>query len=225
MGTGSQDLRSVSPPYAFVGDLHGRVALLKTILDKDPSRRYHYVFLGDTIHHKPYFRRSKRTSPIKMFKALADMIESGRATLVLGNNENYVLRALVMPDQNIKKRELKYTMKCLKDLPLGERLRYISMLSNAPLYLELNSRYRLAHAYYPHAQQSVSRDTIISGPGYLWFKDQDLFSKHCIDPSYLYFFGHYGLPYRRSNVSIIDATSLEATGVYYTDKDELVTYY
>jgi hypothetical protein len=46
-----------------------------------------------------------------------------------------------------------------------------------------------------------------------------------IDPEYMYFFGHYGLPYRRKNVNILDATNLEATGVYYTDRDESVVYY
>jgi hypothetical protein len=64
---------------------------------------------------------------------------------------------------------------------------------------------------------------VLFGPGYAWFKE-DL-SKHAIDPDYTYFFGHYGLPYRRANVNVIDATNLEATGVYYSDRDESVIYY
>lgn len=222
METCGTDLRSVN--YAFVGDLHGRINLLRTILERDPDLDYHYVFLGDTIHHKPYFRHNKRSSPIKIFKAIHSLIGQGKATLVLGNNENYVLRELVMPSQKIKKKELKYTLECLRELPLSERLSYISMLSNAPLHLELEGRYRLAHAYYPHPGQNLKRENILFGPGYAWFRDTDL-SKHMIDPSYQYFFGHYGLPYRHKNISIIDATSLEATGVYYTDRDEFMVYY
>lgn len=223
MGTGSTDLRPIRP-YAFVGDLHGRVALLRTILDRDPDKRYHYVFLGDTIHHKAYFRHNKRQSPVKIFRTIHNLMAEGRATLVLGNNENYVLRELIMPSATIKKKELRYTLECLRELPLSERLQYISMLSNAPLNLELEDKYRLAHAYYPHSTQSLNRDTILFGPGYAWFRDPDL-SKHHINPDYTYFFGHYGLPYHRQNVNVIDATSLEATGVYYTDRDEFVVYY
>ena len=226
MEPSSESLRHVNNrPYAFVGDLHGRVNLLRTILGRDEACHYHYVFLGDTIHHKPYFRHNKRCSPVKIFKILNPLMEENRATLILGNNENYVLNALVMPGQNIKKRELKYTLECLRELPLPERLRYISILSNAPTHLELEGRYRLAHAYYPHEGQNVSRDTTLFGPGYAWFRDQDLETRHLIDPEYLYFFGHYGLPYRHRNINILDATSLEATGVYYTDRDESVVYY
>lgn len=224
MGTGSANLRRVEGPFAFVGDLHGRVGLLRTILSKDPDRRYHYVFLGDILHHKPFFRRAKRSSPIKILREISDLIEQDKATLILGNNENYVLQALIMPGEQIKKKELKYTLECLRELPLSQRLRYISMLSNAPLSLELPGNYRLAHAYYPHDGCNVPRDHIIAGPGYAWFRDEDL-SKHSISPDHNYFFGHYGLPYRHKNVNILDATSLEATGVYYTDKDEMVLYY
>jgi len=214
-----------SRPYAFVGDLHNRSSLLDLILSRDPTHKYYYVFLGDILHRKIFFKNSKRTSPIRILESVATLIDQGRATLVLGNNENYVLKSLIMPSQSIKKKELKYTLECLRELPLTERLRYISMLSNAPTHLELEGRYRLAHAYYPHPGQNIPRDTILFGPGYAWFRDSDLETRHMIDPQYMYFFGHYGLPYRRENVNILDATNLEATGVYYTDRDESVVYY
>jgi hypothetical protein len=210
--------------YAFIGDLHGRADLLDFIVGRDPDLEYHYVLLGDILHRKPYFKRSKKSSPIRMLRAVSKLIDKGSATLILGNNENYVLNSLVLPDKEIKKKELKYTLQCLRELPLSERIKYISILANAPLSLEIEGRYRLAHAYYPHEGQGVHRDTTLYGPGYAWFRDADL-STHHIDPHYLYFFGHYGLPYRHRNVSIIDATSLEATGVYYTDRDEMMVYY
>jgi hypothetical protein len=225
MGSGSEDVRCVSGrPYAFVGDLHGRVNLLRTILERDPDKHYQYVFLGDTIHSKPYFRHNKRCSPIKVLQIINSLMLEDRGTLILGNNENYVLNSLVLPDREIKKKELRYTLQCLRELPLSERIKYISILANAPLSLEIEGKYRLAHAYYPHEGQDVPRDTTLYGPGYAWFRDADL-SKHHIDPDYMYFFGHYGLPYRHRNVSIIDATSLEATGVYYTDRDEMMVYW
>lgn len=229
MELGSESVRHLgggdTRPYAFVGDLHGRVNLLRTILERDPGKKYRYVFLGDTIHHKPHFKYNKRCSPIKVLRILDALMKEERGTLVLGNNENYVLNALVLPGQSIKKKELKYTLECLRELPLSERLRYISMLSNAPINLELENRYRLAHAYYPHDGQDVPRDTVLFGPGYAWFRDPNLETRHHIDPAYTYFFGHYGLPYWHRNVHIIDATSLEATGVYYTDRDEFMVYY
>lgn len=71
MEPGSKDVRClVDRPYAFVGDLHGRVNLLRTILERDTDRHYHYVFLGDTIHHKNFFQRNRRCSPVKVLQIL-----------------------------------------------------------------------------------------------------------------------------------------------------------
>lgn len=216
---------SESRPYAFVADLHGRVDALQDILDQDPQQRYHYVFLGDVLHHKPFFRRTKRTSPVRMLAQVYELVSTGRGTLILGNNENYILKSLISEEERIKKKEVKYTMKCLRQLPLTERIAYVGMLSNAPTHLELDGKYRLAHAYYPHLSAEVSRNQVLHGPGYLWFKDRDLPGLHHIDPNYQYYFGHYGLPYRRANVNIIDGTSAEAVGVYYTDQDEFMLYW
>lgn len=212
-------------PYAFVGDLHGRVNLLDLILSRDPDLKYHYVLMGDILHHKPFFRNNKRVSPLRMLRSVSDLIGQGRATLILGNNENYILRGLVLPEKEVRKREAKYTLKCLKEIGLDERLKYINMLSNAPLSLELEGKFRLAHAYYPHDGLNVPRDTCLHGPGYVWFRDDEVGVRHNLDPSYTYFFGHYGLPYWRENIRIVDATSLEAVGVYYTDRDEFMVYY
>ena len=213
-------------PYAFIGDLHGRLGVLEEILERDKTNKYHYVFMGDILHHKPFFRRTARTSPIRMLAQVYELVSTGRGTLILGNNENYILRNLINDEEKIKKKEVKYTMKCLRKLPLAERVAYVGMLSNAPTHLELDGKYRLAHAYYPHENITVSRNQIIHGPGYLWFKDEDLATQHNIAPHpYQYYFGHYGLPYRRQNVNVIDATSVEAVGVYYTDTDEFVVQY
>lgn len=223
LDSGSEGVRPVR--YAFVGDLHGRVNLLRTILERDRDERYHYIFLGDILHHKDWFRRHKRCSPIKLLQVIDALMRESRATLILGNNENYVLNSLVLPGEQIKKRELKYTLECLREISLQERIKYISMLSNAPIHLEIGGKYRLAHAYYPNPGQDVTRDMTLFGPGYAWFRDPNLETRHHIDPNYTYFFGHYGLPYRHKNVNIIDATNLEATGVYYTDRDEFMVYY
>lgn len=212
-----------SGPWAFVGDLHGRVHVLDKILSKDPLSKYHYVLMGDILHHKPYFRYSKNLSSVKILERVESLIASQRATLILGNNENYVLSSLITPVLDIKKKEVKNTLKSLREINLQDRLKYISMLSNAPLSLELGGKYRLAHAYYPHQNTNTSRDCILHGPGYPWFKD-DL-KKHHIDPSYRYFFGHWGYPYWKHNVTIIDATSVEAVGVYYTDLNEFTLFY
>lgn len=225
MGPRSENLRSVmGGPYAFVGDLHGRYRLLQGILDRDKDRKYHYVLLGDILHHKPFFKRHKPSSPLKILRMVSNLIEKGKGTLILGNNENYVLKSLIMSEKKIKKKELLHTLECLKSLEMSERLHYISMLSSAPLSLELPGNFRLAHAYYPHSGQNVTRDMVIFGPGYSWYRDEDL-SKHMIHPAYQYFFGHYGLPYHHKNVHILDGTNLETTSVYYSDRDETVIYY
>lgn len=212
-------------PYAFVGDLHGRVNVLEEILSHDKDKKYHYVFMGDILHHKPFFNRTKRTSPVRILSLVYELVSTGKGTLILGNNENYILRNLINDEEKIKKKEVKYTMKCLRQLPLAERIAYVGMLSNAPTHIELENKYRLAHAYYPHEGLQIPRNQIIHGPGYLWFRDEDLSTSHKISPQYQYFFGHYGLPYRRQNLHIIDATSIEAVGLYYTDKDEFMVQY
>jgi hypothetical protein len=207
-------------PYAFVGDLHGRTKLLDFILSRDRSERYHYVFVGDILHHKHHFRNTKRTSPIQILKTVNNLVRQGRATLIAGNNENYILNHLILPESDVKKKEAKYTLRCLRQLDLDERLQYISLLSNSPTHLELDGYYRLAHAYY----SPNDRQKCLYGPGYAWFKDDQL-SAHNITNTCQYFFGHYGLPYSRENIRILDATNLEAVGVYYSDREEFMLYY
>ena len=98
------------------------------------------------------------------------------------------------------------------------------MLSSAPLSVEIQGKYRVAHAYYPHSL-ITDRQVCLHGPGYIWFRDLNLQTIHHIDPAYKYFFGHYGIPYYRENINIIDGTSLEACGVYYCDREEFMLYY
>ena len=207
--------------YAFIGDLHGRTSLLEFILSKDKMDSYHFVLVGDILHHKHHFRVTRRTSPICMLSLVYSLIQRGKATLIAGNNENYILKHLVLPDHEVKKREAKYTLKCLKQVSLEDRVKYINMLSSAPVSLELDGRFRVAHAYY----KPEERESCLYGPGYAWFKDEDLTVKHSIDPNYIYIHGHYGLPYLRQNIKILDATKLEAAGVYYSDRDEFTVYY
>jgi predicted phosphodiesterase len=119
VGSRGKDVRSViEGPYAFVGDLHGRYRLLQGILDRDKSKKYHYVLLGDILHHKPFFKRHRPSSPLKILRMTSNLIEKGKGTLILGNNENYVLRSLIMPEKKIKKKELLYTLECLKSLEM-----------------------------------------------------------------------------------------------------------
>jgi len=207
--------------YAFVGDLHGRTSLLEFILSRDKDNSYHFVLTGDILHHKHHFKTTKRTSPISMLSLVHSLIQSGKATLVVGNNENYILKHLILPEAEIRKREAKYTLNCLKQISLADRVKYINMLASSPCSLELDGRFRVAHAYY----NPEDRESCLYGPGYAWFKDDDLRLKHKIDPKYTYIHGHYGLPYLRQNIKILDATKLEAVGVYYSDRDEFMLYY
>jgi len=119
VGSGSENVRGVTEgPYAFVGDLHGRYRLLQGILDRDKNKKYHHVLLGDILHHKPFFKRHKPSSPLKILRMVSNLIEGGRGTLILGNNENYVLKSLIMPEKKIKKKELLHTLECLKSLEM-----------------------------------------------------------------------------------------------------------
>lgn len=213
--------------YCLIGDLHGRVDTLNKILEKSPG--YHYVFLGDTIHHKPFFRRAKRSSPTRMLLKLKELVDEGKATLILGNNENYVLKNLILPKAQIKQKEVRYTLQCLKELKLEKRLELINWLNNCPLTLEFESfgkTYRCAHGYYLPSYSEGQRDSVLAGIGYPWFK-QDELEKHIETGTndVLYFFGHYGYPYFRKNLRIIDATNFEGVGVYYTDREEFLIYY
>jgi hypothetical protein len=200
------------------------VDTLDKILDRSPG--YTYVFMGDIIHHKPFFRRSKKTSPLRMLSKVMNMVQNGEAMFVLGNNENYILKNFILPEKDIPQKEVKHTLRCLKDLPFEQRLEYLHWLTTSPLTLEFESYgklYRCAHAYYDPNYTPETRNTVLTGPGYLWFKTDEL-TDH-ISTDALYFFGHYGYPYFRKNLRIIDATNFEGVGVYYTDREEFLIYY
>jgi len=210
--------------YCIIGDLHGRVETLEKILGR--SEGYHYIFLGDIIHHKPFFRRSKRCSPINMLLKVKELVDGDMATLIIGNNENYILKNLVLPKAQIKQKEVRHTLQCLKDLELEQRLSLLSWLNTSPLTLEFEShghKYRCAHAYYDSNYTSETRNRVLSGTGYPWFRQDSLEDHIC--PGFEYFFGHYGYPYFRQNLRIIDATNFEGVGVYYTDREEFFIYY
>jgi hypothetical protein len=182
--------------------------------------------MGDVIHHKPFFRRSKRTSPLRMLSKIKKLVDKGDATLILGNNENYILKNLLLPEDDILQKEVKYTLSCLRDLSLDERLNYLHWLTTTPLTLEFESYgkvYRCAHAYYNPNYTPETRNSVLTGIGYPWFK-LDKLEDH-IKPDAEYFFGHYGYPYFRKNLHVIDATNFEGVGVYYTDREEFLIYY
>lgn len=210
--------------YCLIGDLHGRVEALERILEK--SEEYHYVFLGDTIHHKPFFRRAKRSSPVRMLLKIKKLVEAGKATFIIGNNENYILKNLVLPKSQIRQKEVKYTLECLKELQLNQRLDLLHWLTTSPLTFEFESygkNYRCAHAYYDPHYTDATRNNVLTGIGYPWFKNDQL--EDHIESDSEYFFGHYGYPYFRKNLKIIDATNFEGVGVYYTDREEFLIYY
>lgn len=210
--------------YCLIGDLHGRIDTLDKILDK--SGGYKYIFMGDTIHHKPFFKRSKRTSPLRMLSKIKKLVKQDRATLILGNNENYILKNLLLPEEDILQKEVRYTLGCLRELSLDDRLDYLHWLTTSPLTYEFESYgkiYRCAHAYYNPNYTPETRNNVLTGIGYPWFK-MDKLEDH-IKPEAEYFFGHYGYPYFRKNLKIIDATNFEGVGVYYTDREEFLIYY
>ena len=210
--------------YCLIGDLHGRIDTLERILDK--SQGYYYILLGDTIHHKPFFKRTKRTSPVRILTRIKQLTDSGQATLLIGNNENYILKNLILPKTQIKQKEVRYTLECFKALELEQRLSLLSWLNTSPLTLEFESygyKYRCSHAYYLPNYTSANRNEVLHGIGYPWFK-QDNLHDHIKDDA-RYFFGHYGYPYFRKNLHIIDATNFEGVGVYYTDREEFMVYY
>lgn len=208
----------------IIGDLHGRIDALERILER--SKGYYYVFLGDIIHHKPFFKRSRPTSPIKMLLMVKGLVERGEATFIVGNNENYVLNNLVLPKQQIRQKEVRFTLERLRDIPLGERLDLLHWLTTSPLTAEFTScgsTYRCAHAYYNPTYTEKTRNNVLMGIGYPWFKNDRLEDHIRSDAEY--FFGHYGYPYFRKNLKIIDATNFEGVGVYYTDREEFLIYY
>lgn len=210
--------------YCLIGDLHGRLETLDRILER--SNGYHFVILGDAIHHKPFFKRSRRSSPTKMLLKIKKMADAGNATFIIGNNENYILKNLLLPRNEVKQKEVRYTLSCLKELPLDERLEILHWISNCPLTFEFESygkTYRCAHAYYDPEYTKETRNNVLTGIGYPWFKTDEL-SDH-IRGDAEYFFGHYGYPYFRKNLKILDATNFEGVGVYYTDREEFLIYY
>ncbi len=191
---------------------------------KSKNPDYHYVFIGDVIHYKSYFTRTKKSCPINLLKKVKTLVEEGKATLIRGNNEQYILDNINTPLKLIKHNQVRHTIECLRKLSMKESDGIIDWLQRTPTSLEVG-KYRIAHAYYPHEQggKTVTHWNIISGLGYPWFKRDDL-GDH-IDPEFTYVLGHYGYPFIKANLKIIDATLFEGVGVYYTDRDEFMVYF
>lgn len=147
-------------------------------------------------------------------------------TLLLGNNENYILENLVTPEKDIIKKETRYTLRCLKELDFNLRIDLISWLARCPLTatIQTNSRqFRLGHALFIEEITKTNRSQILSGPGFPWWKDK--LERYCPYDEDTYVLGHYGYPYIRKNLRIIDATNFEGVGVYYTDREEFLICY
>jgi len=213
-------------PICFISDLHGRLDVLQKII-KDSTRRgeYHFVIMGDILHHKRYFRRAKFTPPLQILQFVRGLQQQGRATVIMGNNEGYILESINQPVKNVKSESVRQTVVAMNGLKGEERRSLISWIRNLPKYLELpcvGEIYRIAHAYYPNSKFN-SDSEILTGLNYAWFKKDDL-ADH-LDPSYQYVLGHYGYPYLRDNLRIIDATLFEGVGVFYSDRNEFMLYY
>lgn len=196
----------------IIGDIHGRKPLLERVVNAHPN--YHYVILGDLIHHKRFFRRSQRMSPMRVIDYAMSL--GDRASIIMGNNEKYVLERFCTPVSEVRKSEARYTLNTIRELDSVRRIEVIKFLVNLPPHLEIG-HYRFGHAYYqdpnPH----------LYGPGYRWYVPE-LAHQHPLDPSYEYFFGHYGKPYFRKNIRIIDCTELDAVGVWLTDTSEFKVF-
>lgn len=228
LGPGTSRCAGSSPvvPICFIGDLHGRLEVLNKIF-KDAKRRgtYHFVLIGDILHHKRYFKRTKPVHPVVVLKAVKSLQEAGKVTVIMGNNEAYILDSIYKPFKEIKSDSVKQTVLSINKLKDPERQALLTWIANLPKYLELDSagkKYRAAHAYYPSAKFNADSH-VLSGPDYAWFKKDDL-ADH-LDPGYQYILGHYGYPYMRDNLRIIDATLFEGVGAYYTDRNEFMLYY
>ncbi len=161
-----------------------------------------------------------------MLLTVKELVEAGKATFILGNNENYVLENLVLPRSQIKRKEVRYTLEALRELPLEKRLDLLHWLSTSPLCISFESygrTYRCSHAYYDPLYTPETRTRVLHGLGYPWFRNDPL--EDHVDSDIEYIFGHYGYPYFRKNIKILDATNFEGVGVYYTDREEFMIYY
>lgn len=210
--------------YCIIGDLHGRIDTLERIVERSPG--YHYVIIGDSIHHKPFFKRSRKTSPVRMLQYIREKNLRGEMTLLLGNNENYILENLVIPEKDILKKETRYTLQCLKELDFNSRIDLISWLARCPLTATIQTdskRYRLGHALFCEEITKVNRSQILCGPGFPWWKDK--LERYCAYEDDIYILGHYGYPYIRKNLRIIDATNFEGIGIFYVDREEFLIHY
>ncbi len=135
--------------YCVIGDLHGRIDTLEKIVSKSPE--LHHVLIGDSIHHKPFFKRTKKTSPVRTLEYVKKRCDENKMTLLLGNNENYILENLVTLEDKILKKETRYTLSCLRELDFDSRLELISWLARCPLTATIKSNkkiYRLGHGLY-----------------------------------------------------------------------------
>lgn len=76
--------------YIFVADIHSNYEALKNLVAKTEekvSTPYHFVFVGDYIDG---YNIGKGT-PIEVIRFIMDLVESGQATALLGNHDEYLV--------------------------------------------------------------------------------------------------------------------------------------
>lgn len=71
--------------YAFIGDIHGQYAKLKTLLDvlQAESTDWFYVFVGDLIDNKKGITESQ----LKTLETVKSLVDDHRALCLMGNHE------------------------------------------------------------------------------------------------------------------------------------------
>ena len=92
----SDPFESITKPLLFVGDIHSQYHKLKLLLNHFGTDTYHFVFLGDINDSRisPDKLEGTDISFLKVYKAVRQLVEDGKATLIHSNHQKNLINAI-----------------------------------------------------------------------------------------------------------------------------------
>lgn len=206
-----------SSKLIFIGDVHGQIDKVEKFISSQDDDSV-FVFLGDLIHIKPYFNVEQYYSTVEVLNYFRDLEKRRKCKFVLGNQEIYILDCLLSErKRGINKEEVQNSINAIRELPIMEQIDLLHWIRMIPFSLQVQTErklYKVAHAYYiEDPKDKREKDLCSFGKLTDWMKKRYLPFK--VNKNEVIILGHYGKPFIRPELKIIDATLLNGIGIFY----------
>ena len=201
----------------FIGDVHGQIDKIDEFISSQDENSI-FVFLGDLIHVKPHFKVDQYYSTVEVINYFRELEKRRECKFVLGNQEIYVLDCLLSErKRGINKDEVQNSINAIRALPIMEQIDLLHWIRMIPFSLSIQTErklYKVAHAYYlENPETKQEKDLCTFGKISDWMKKKYLPFK--LERNEVVILGHYGKPFIRPELKIIDSTFLQGIGVFH----------